>query len=143
MKVAIASDHAGYPLKEQVKKYLSDVLGHNVVDMGPSSADSVDYPDFAHKVSRMISSGDVEKAVLICGSGIGMCMAANRHKNVRAVVLHDKFDAEMSRSHNDANCACLGARNHTSNPATELLELWFKTPFEGGRHSRRVSKIEK
>lgn len=142
MKIAIASDHGGFELKEKLKGYLKNSLKCDIVDLGTNSAGSVDYPDFAHKSALMVSSGEAERAVLICGSGIGMCMAANRHKNVRAAVLHDPYDAEMSRLHNDANVACLGGRVTSFKKGKKLLDIWFATSFEGGRHTRRVEKIE-
>jgi ribose 5-phosphate isomerase B len=143
MKIAIASDHAGFELKEEVRAYLNDALGFEVVDLGTNSTESVDYPDLAHKLAATISNKEVEFAVLVCGSGIGMCMAANRHEHVRAAVLRESYDAEMSRLHNNANVACLGARVTPPETAKELLALWFKTDFEGGRHERRVNKIER
>lgn len=142
MKFAIASDHAGFKLKEQVKDLLTNSFGCQVEDFGPSSDDSVDYPDYAHKLASTLEDGDLEKGILICGSGIGMAMAANRHKGVRAAVLRDVSDALMSRKHNDCNVACLGERFTSFEEAESILKVWFETPFEGGRHSRRVDKIE-
>lgn len=141
MKVAIASDHAGFKLKEALKAYLKSQR-HETIDCGTGSEDSVDYPDLGKKVAGQVSSKAVDVGVLVCGSGIGMCMTANRYKGVRAVVINDEFDAEMSRRHNDANIACLGARKISEDAAKKLLTLWLKTPFEGGRHEKRVRKIE-
>jgi len=143
MKIAIASDHAGYELKEKLKSYLKSALSCEVVDLGTGSPDSVDYPDFAHSLSAKVSNQEFEKGVLVCGSGIGMCMTANRYPGVRAVVLRVPDDATMSRLHNDANVACLGERFTPYEEAKDLLDSWLNTPFEGGRHFRRVTKIEK
>lgn len=142
MKIAIASDHAGFELKEDIKKYLKDT-DFEVEDLGTNSAESVDYPDFAHRLASKINIGEIEKGIMICGSGIGMCMTANRYENVRAVVLHDPYDAEMSRLHNNANVACLGARMTPFEKSKELIDIWLNTEFEGGRHERRVKKIER
>lgn len=142
MKIAIAADHGGFELKESLKKYLKDTFKFEVIDLGTSSTNSVDYPDFAHKVAVKVENGEVDRGVLVCGSGIGMCMAAGKHKGVRAVVLHDEYDAEMSRKHNDANVACLGGRVTSFDDARVFLNIWFSTEFEGARHTRRVDKIE-
>ena len=143
MKIAIASDHAGYELKEKLKNHLESLSDCEVIDLGTGSPDSVDYPDFAHALSSKISSHECEKGVLVCGSGIGMCMTANRHPDVRAVVLRVPDDATMSRLHNDANVACLGERFTPYEEARQLLDTWLNASFEGGRHSRRVTKIER
>ncbi len=141
MKVVIASDHAGFTMKESLKLLLQS-LQYEVTDLGTNSEESVDYPDFAKKVGAAVSIHKAEMGVLICGSGIGMCMAANRFKGVRAVVLNDEFDAEMSRKHNDANVACFGARKITEDSARKFLKIWLNTKFEGGRHERRVKNID-
>src|SRR3989338_3882170 len=141
MKVAIASDHLGFKLKETLKVYLKS-QNHEVIDCGTDSEDPVDYPDLGKKVAEHISNKAVDVGVLVCGSGIGMFMTANRYKGVRAAVINDEFDAEMSRMHNDANIACFGARKISEDTAKKLLTLWLKTPFEGGRHVKRVKKIE-
>ena len=140
MKVEIASDHAGFKLKESLRAYLQSQK-HEVADMGTDSETSVDYPDFAKPVAAAVSSGDADMGVLICGSGIGMAITANRLKNVRAVVLNDELDAKASRKHNNANVACLGARKISEVAAKKLLKIWLETEFEGGRHERRVEKI--
>lgn len=142
MKILIASDHAGFELKEEIKKYLTKKPGYEVVDYGPDSTAPVDYPDFAKEVAKRISSGEAEKGVLICGSGTGMAIAANRFKGVRAAVIREEFDAEMSRLHNNSNIACFSARVTAFDRCLKLLDLWLKTPFEGGRHTRRVEKID-
>lgn len=141
MKVAIASDHAGFKLKEILKPFLTS-QGCNVSDLGTNSENSVDYPDFAKAVASAVSKGVANLGVLICGSGIGMCMTANKFKNIRAVVLNDEFDAEMSRKHNNANVACLGARKLSEGKAEKLLGLWLAARFEGGRHEKRIKKID-
>lgn len=140
MKICIASDHAGVEAKAEVAKALRGA-GHEVADFGPATAESVDYPDFAEKVGRAVAGGDCERGVLICGSGIGMSMAANKIHGVRAALVHDAFTAEMSRRHNDANVLCLGARILTNDQMRDLSLLWTKTEFEGDRHVRRVGKI--
>lgn len=140
MKICIASDHAGVEAKTEVAKALRGA-GHEVADFGPATAESVDYPDFAEKVGRAVSGGDCERGVLICGSGIGMSMAANKIHGVRAALVHDAFTAEMSRRHNDANVLCFGARILTNDQMRDLSLLWTKTEFEGDRHVRRVGKI--
>jgi ribose 5-phosphate isomerase B len=142
MKIALASDHGGYELKEELKTYIEKSSKFEVNDFGTDSEESVDYPDFAHKVANEVENGKADFGVLVCGSGIGMSMAANRHKGVRAVVLHDKYDAEMSRLHNNANVACLGGRVTPVERAKELLGIFFETAFEGDRHVRRIQKIE-
>lgn len=142
MKIALASDHGGYELKEELKTYIENSLKFEVRDFGTDSKDPVDYPEFAHIVAGEIEGGRADFGVLVCGSGIGMCMAANRHEGVRAVVLHDKHDAQMSRLHNDANVACLGGRVTSFEKAKEFLDIFFKTAFEGDRHIRRIKKIE-
>lgn len=141
MKIVIASDHAGFKLKEEVKSYLSTLKDVKFVDYGTFSEDSVDYPDYGFKAAGEVSNGHADRAILFCGSGIGMCMVANRLKNVRAVVLRSDYDAIMSRRHNDANVACLGGRVTSFDEAVKWIDIWFKTPFEGGRHERRVKKI--
>jgi ribose 5-phosphate isomerase B len=141
MKVAIASDHAGFQTKVELDSFLRK-LGHTVNDFGTDSTDSVDYPDFAKLVAKSVSSQKADVGVLVCGSGIGMAITANRFKNVRAVVVNDAFDAEMSRRHNNANVACFGARKTSVDKAKELLAIWLKTPFEGGRHEGRVKKMD-
>lgn len=141
MKVAIASDHAGFTLKESLKSFLKSQK-IDVRDYGTHSADSVDYPDFAKLVASDVSLGKADAGVLVCGSGIGMAMTANKYTGVRAVVISDEFDAEMSRKHNNANVACFGERKTPEETAVKLLKLWLDTKFEGGRHQKRVDKIK-
>lgn len=141
MKIAIAADHAGVGLKDHLKSFLES-QHVSVVDFGTNGAESVDYPDYAQKVAEALTSGQVERGVLVCGSAIGMAIAANRNPGVRAVVVRDGFDARMSREHNDANVACFGARVTPEAQAKELLKIWLETPFEGGRHQKRVEKLK-
>ena len=142
MKIIIGSDHAGFDLKEKYKNLLSNELGYKVTDVGAYGADSIDYPDIAKKVANAISSGEFEKGVLICGSGIGMSIAANRFKGVNAALCHNIFTAEMCRRHNNANILVVGARITGDGLATEMLKVYLKTDFEGGRHKMRVDKID-
>ncbi|RJQ30909.1 MAG: ribose 5-phosphate isomerase B [Actinobacteria bacterium] len=139
MKLAIGCDHAGYELKEHLKSYLCD---YEIIDVGTNSADSVDYPDFAHKAAKLVSEGQADRAILVCGSGVGMSMAANKVPGIRAAKCDDVTCARLSREHNDANVLCLGARYISPETAEEMVEVWLKTLFEGGRHQRRVDKIE-
>lgn len=141
MKIAIAADHAGVVLKDALKSFLESE-NISVLDFGTNNSESVDYPDFAQKVARAISTREVERGVLVCGSAIGMAITANRHKGVRAAVIRDGYDARMSREHNDANVACFGARVTPAEQAIDLLRVWLTTPFEGGRHQKRVDKID-
>lgn len=137
----IACDHAGLPLKEALKAAL-EAEGWAVRDLGTNSAESVDYPDFARRLSTAVAGGDAPFGVLVCGTGIGMAMTANRHAGVRAAVLHDTTEARLTRAHNDANVACFGARTIGAETAIDALRAFLATPFEGGRHARRVAKIE-
>lgn len=141
--IATGSDHRGVELKSRVALQLES-RGLRVVDCGTMSSDSCDYPDIAHAVSGQISKGQADRGILICGSGIGMSMAANKHPEIRAALCHDRQAAEMSRRHNDANVLCLSAdRMDLLNEAgvAEIISTWLDTAFEGGRHQRRVDKI--
>lgn len=138
--LALACDHAGLPLKEELKKHL-DALGEPYVDLGTNDRASVDYPEYAHKLCLEISSGRCARGVLVCGTGIGMCMAANKHKGIRAAVVSDTFSARMTRMHNDANVLCLGARVVGAGLAADILDLFLNTAYEGGRHQRRVDLL--
>ncbi|MFN4259832.1 MAG: ribose 5-phosphate isomerase B [Gemmataceae bacterium] len=140
MKIAIGSDHRGFDVKRRLQSFLT-LLDHEVLDVGPSSSDSVDYPDFAFKVARAVSEGRVQRGILICGSGIGMCIAANKVRGVRAALCHDAITAEMSRRHNDANVLCLSADLLGEELMERMVRIWLQTDFEGGRHARRVEKI--
>ena len=141
MKFAVGSDHAAVALKNRLRDQLRD-WGHEVEDLGASSAESVDYPDFAHAVAAAVQDGRAERGVLVCGTGVGMAIAANRHRGVRAAACSDAFSARMARLHNDANVLCLGARIVAPEYALELLRLFVETPYEGARHEHRVAKIE-
>jgi ribose 5-phosphate isomerase B len=139
--IAIASDHAGLGLKADICRLLRS-LGIEVEDLGPQDPKSVDYPDYAHLLSRAVSDGRIERGILICGSGIGMSMAANRHPGVRAALCHDAYTAEMARRHNDANVLCIGERTTGPGVAEQIVQIFIDTGFEGERHQRRVAKIE-
>jgi ribose 5-phosphate isomerase B len=140
MIIAIGSDHRGYESKTRIVSILNQ-LGHEVHDVGPHSRDSVDYPDFAFEVARAVSEGRADRGILICATGIGMCIAANKVHNVRAAPCHDCITAEMSRRHNDANVLCLSADLLGEELIDRMVRIWLETPFEGGRHARRVEKI--
>jgi ribose 5-phosphate isomerase B len=140
VRIAIGSDHAGYRLKETIKSNLLD-SGHAVEDAGTDSEASVDYPDFAAAVARRVVSGDVDRGILICGTGIGMAMAANKVDGARAAAAGDLESARLSRQHNDANILTLGARITPPDLALAIVRLFLETPFDGGRHQRRVDKI--
>jgi ribose 5-phosphate isomerase B len=140
MKVAIASDHRGFHLKEKVISLLK-AKGHTVIDDGPSNEASVDYPDFAALVAKKVSCGEVERGILICGTGIGMAISANKFPGVRAAACADEVTAELSRRHNDLNILCLSGDLLSSRVTERLVEIWMDTEFEGGRHARRVDKI--
>jgi ribose 5-phosphate isomerase B len=140
MKVAIASDHGGFELKEVLKAYLLS-LSAEVRDLGTHSEASVDYPDFGIQVSEKVSKGEVERGVLVCGSGIGMSVVANKFPRVRAALVHDLFSARLSREHNDANILVLGGRLVGKDLAKEIVRVWLDTPFAGGRHQKRLDKI--
>lgn len=142
MKIAIASDHRGYVVKGKILALIAE-LGHEALDMGTDSSESVDYPDFGAKVAQAVSSGAVERGILICGTGMGMCITANKFAGVRACTCHDDLTAEMSRRHNDANVLCLSADLLGDRLVNRMVEIWLKTQFEGGRHARRVEKISR
>jgi len=140
MKIAVASDHRGFNIKDRILSQVAE-LHHEARDFGPSTSDICDYPDFGAKAAQAVSDGEVDRAILICGSGIGMCIVANKFKGVRAALCHDDLSAEMSRRHNDANVMCLSADLLGERLASLMIELWLSTPFEGGRHARRIAKI--
>ena len=141
MNIAIGSDHAGFKLKNEMIVYLLE-KGIELQDFGPDSADSVDYPDFAHKVAESVSSGENELGILICGSGNGVCITANKHKGVRAALAWEEEIASLARQHNNANVLCLPARFISKNKAFKIVDAWLEAQFEGGRHENRVNKIE-
>ena len=140
MKVVLSSDHRGYQLKDSLKKFLEE-RKIEFLDVGTFSADSVDYPDFAMLAAEKVSHGDYDRGILICGSGIGMCIVANKFPGVRAAVCHDVSSAEMSRKHNDSNMLGLGADVINEELSRKILHVWLETKFEGGRHLRRIQKI--
>lgn len=139
MKIALGADHGGFQLKEKVARLLEQ-LGHRVEDTGCHSSDSVDYPDFADPVVALVADGDCDRGILICGTGIGMSLAANRNRKIRAANCHDEYTARMSREHNDANILCLGARVIGEGVAFDLIKVWLDTAFAGGRHQQRIAK---
>jgi ribose 5-phosphate isomerase B len=140
MKIAVGADHAGYRLKEHLARLLARE-GHEVEDLGTSSADSVDYPDFAAVVSGKVAAGEAERGILVCGTGIGMAMAANKIRGVRAAACNELFSARMARAHNDANVLALGERVVGTGLAEEIVRTFLATPYEDGRHARRLEKI--
>ena len=140
-EILIAADHAGFEMKAKLEQQLAR-LGYSYRDLGTNSPESTDYPDYAHPLAREVSSGHAKRGVLICGTGLGMSYVANRYPNVRAAVVWSPEIAELARSHNDANVLVLPSRFVSDQEATEILKKWLETPFEGGRHERRVVKIE-
>jgi len=141
MRIAIGSDHRGFGVKQKVIELLQR-LSQEVVDAGTHSTESVDYPDVASVVAGQVSRGEVDRGILICGTGIGMSIAANKFPGVRAAPCHDDLSAEMSRRHNDLNVLCLSADMLGEKLIDRMVEMWLKTEFEGGRHARRVEKIQ-
>jgi ribose 5-phosphate isomerase B len=140
MRVAIGCDHRGFGVKAKLVELVSR-LGHEVEDVGTFSAESVDYPDVAAIVGRKLSAGETDYGILICGTGIGMCIAANKFPGVRAAPCHDDLTAELSRRHNNLNVLCLSADLLGEKLIDRMVEIWLNTPFEGGRHARRIEKI--
>lgn len=138
--IAIGSDHGGYLLKEEIKKHLEG-KGYDFKDLGTDSTASCDYPVYAEKVCNAIQSGECEKGILVCGTGIGMSMCANKCKGIRAAVCGDHFSAEFTRKHNNANVLCLGARVIGSGVAMQLVDIFLTTEFEGGRHEKRIEMM--
>ena len=140
MKIAVANDHRGVNAVEQVKAIIAQ-QGHECVDFGCSDDHPVDYPDLAYTAASAVSSGAADRAILICGTGIGMCIAANKVKRVRAALCYDELNAKISRQHNDANVLCLSGDLLGSSALRKIVETWLTTDFSGGRHQRRVNKI--
>lgn len=140
MRIAVGSDHRGFTVKAKVIALLKR-LSHDVEDFGAHSGDAVDYPDVAAQVANRVSSGQADRGILICGTGLGMCIAANKFQGVRAATCHDDLTAEMSRRHNDVNVLCLSADMLGERLIDRMVEIWLATEFEGGRHARRVQKI--
>ena len=141
MRYYIATDHAGYALKEFTKAYV-EALGHEIIDLGPDSADRVDYPDFAKKCADAVIADKGSHGILICGTGIGISIAANKVEGIRAGLCHDAFTAHATRAHNDANILCFGERVVGKGVVESMLDAFCSTEFEGGRHAGRVQKIE-
>jgi ribose 5-phosphate isomerase B len=142
VKLAIGCDHGGFELKEEVLKFIRTVSNIEVSDFGPAGRESVDYPDYGAKVSDAVSKGAVDRGILICGTGIGMSIVANKYPKVRAALCHDHFTAQMSREHNDANLLVMGERVLGKGVALEIVKTWLDTPFAGGRHQKRLDKIQ-
>ncbi len=140
-KIAIACDHGGYELKLEIIKKLTE-MGVEYVDFGTNSTESVDYPVYAEKVCEAITSGDTELGILVCGTGIGMSMAANKHRGIRAAVCADTFSARMTRMHNDANVLCLGGRVLGAGLACDMVELFVTSEYLGGRHDKRIAMFD-
>ena len=142
MKLAIGADHGGYVLKQEIVEFLKKIGNIEVVDHGTSGPESVDYPDYGKTVSEAVSNGSADRGILICGTGIGMSIVANRFPKVRAALCHDNFTARMSRLHNDANVLVMGERVIGRGVALDIVKAWLETEFEGSRHARRLQKIE-
>lgn len=140
-QIPVGADHAGFALKERLVQELRK-LGYEPLDLGTHSTESTDYPDFAHPVAEQVEHGQAKRGVLLCGTGLGMAYAANRHHGVRAAVAWSPEIARLARQHNDANVLVLPARFVTEGEGVEILRAWLDTPFEGGRHARRIEKIE-
>lgn len=139
MNIALGCDHGGFILKKEVMHFLVSAGGHEVSDVGCHSEESVDYPDIADKVCKELIEGRSERGILICGTGIGISIAANRYRQIRAALCHEAFTARMSREHNDANVLCLGARVLGIGIALDIVQTWLETEFAGGRHLRRIT----
>jgi ribose 5-phosphate isomerase B len=140
MKISLGADHAGYLLKDRIRQYVTE-RGHLVIDEGTNSSDSVDYPDFAVKVAEDVAAGRADRGILVCGSGIGMAIAANKVPGIRAANIGSEYEAQMSREHNDLNVLTLGARVLDEADAKQIVQIWLETPFSGGRHTGRLEKI--
>ena len=141
MNIVVVSDHAGFTLKEDVKTFLESE-GHNVIDCGTYSKESCDYPDYANTAALAILEGKAERGIFICGTGIGISIAANRHKGIRAGLCHNSLEARLTREHNDANILCLGGRMIGKECALENVKVFLTTNFAGGRHTNRIKKLD-
>jgi ribose 5-phosphate isomerase B len=141
MKIGLACDHGGFEIKEEIKAFLKS-LGVEPIDMGTFNENSVDYPDFGVLVAEKVSRGELEKGILICGTGIGMSIVANKFRGVRAALVNDLYSAQFSRAHTDANILVIGGRIVGKELAKEIVKVWLETPFAGGRHKRRLEKIK-
>ncbi len=140
MKIVIGSDHGGFELKKVLKEFLSQQK-IKFEDLGSEEAESVDYPDYAARVAEQVATGQADAGILVCGTGIGMCITANKFPGIRAAVLTDEYTAQMAKAHNNANVICLGGRTQEIEAAKQLVSVWLKTEYEGGRHDRRLAKI--
>ncbi|WP_462421605.1 ribose 5-phosphate isomerase B [Salinicoccus sp. Marseille-QA3877] len=141
MKVIVGSDHGGFNLKNAIVSELKE-KGVDITDFGPESDDSVDYPDFAKPLAEKVAAGEYDKGILICGTGIGMSISANKVKGIRCALVHDTFSARATREHNDSNILAMGERVIGKGLASDIVDIWLNTEFEGGRHEKRVRKIE-
>lgn len=141
MKIAIASDHGGIRIKEEITSLLQD-LGYSFEDFGCHTCESVDYPDYAYIVADKVANGEFERGILVCGTGIGMSIAANKVKGIRCALVHDTFSAKATREHNDSNVLAMGERVIGPGLARDIAKIWLQTEFEGGRHERRIQKIK-
>lgn len=142
MRILMACDHGAWELKERLLAWFAAQPEHQVLDLGVYSGESVDYPDYAERLCRALLDGQAERGVLMCGTGLGIAMAANRFPGIRAALCHDEFTARLSRQHNDANVLVMGGRTTTPAVAEAMLDVWLATPFEGGRHQRRIDKLD-
>ncbi|MCX8116392.1 MAG: ribose 5-phosphate isomerase B [Desulfobacterota bacterium] len=142
MQIGLACDHGGYELKEALKSFLRE-LNHEPLDFGTFSGEAVDYPDYGIRAAEKVSRGELERAILICGTGIGMSIVANKFRGVRAALVQDLFSARLSREHTDANILVIGGRIVARELAKEIVKVWLETPFSGGRHKRRLEQIER
>ncbi len=140
MIIAVGSDHRGFATKARLMSLLAE-FGHSGIDCGPDSGESADYPDFAAKVAKLVATKQADRGILVCGTGIGMCIVANKFAGVRACTCHDEMTARLSRQHNDTNVLCLSADLLSERVMNRLIEIWLSTDFEAGRHSRRIDKI--
>lgn len=140
MKIAIGADHGGFELKEIVKDFLLE-KGHQIEDLGCYSTDSVDYPDYGIKVAEKVSNKEFDRGIVICGTGIGISISANKVKGIRCALVHDLFSAKATREHNDSNVLAMGGRVIDAELAKQIVDIWVDTEFEGGRHTRRLNKI--
>jgi ribose 5-phosphate isomerase B len=141
MKIAVGSDHRGFEAKEQIKAIITQ-LGHEYIDVGTTDSNPVDYPDLAYSAATAVSQGRADRAILACSTGIGMSIAANKIKGIRAAICHDELNARISRDHNDANVLCISGDQTGEVLLRKIVEVWLDTDFSGGRHQRRVNKIE-
>jgi ribose 5-phosphate isomerase B len=141
MKIALGSDHRGFEAKQLIKAIVTQ-LGHECIDFGTGDSNPVDYPDLAYMAAMAVSKKEVDRAILVCATGLGMCIAANKIKGIRAVLCHDELSAQISRDHNDSNVLCLSGDQIGEVMLRKIVEVWLNTDFAGGRHQRRVNKIK-